>query len=144
MPDITPEEQWSIGARKALEAAKHLLESGDYISFHPSFMSPINRKSGIQIARRLKKIWQKDFPTSVQQVYLFGSVARDQAHTDSDIDIAVVCAPFARSKIREARAFYASSPDMDARVSLVVVHPQELNQKTMVLPATLLSEGIVI
>ncbi len=30
MPDITPEEQWSAGARKALEAAKHLLESGDY------------------------------------------------------------------------------------------------------------------
>lgn len=30
MIDITPEEQWSVGARKALEAAKHLLESGDY------------------------------------------------------------------------------------------------------------------
>lgn len=30
MSDLTPEEQWSAGARKALEAAKHLLESGDY------------------------------------------------------------------------------------------------------------------
>ena len=30
MIDITPEEQWSIGAQKALEAAKHLLDSGDY------------------------------------------------------------------------------------------------------------------
>ncbi len=107
-------------------------------------MTPINRTTGIHIAERLKKIWQKDFPTSVQDVYLFGSVARDQAHEDSDIDIAVVCVPFARSKIREARALYASSPDMDARVSLVVIHPQELDQKTTVLPATLRNEGIVI
>lgn len=30
MSDLTPEEQWSAGARNALEAAKHLLESGDY------------------------------------------------------------------------------------------------------------------
>jgi len=30
MSNISPEEQWVIGARKALEAAKHLLESGDY------------------------------------------------------------------------------------------------------------------
>lgn len=99
---------------------------------------------GVQIAQSLKKIWQKDFPASVQQVYLFGSVARDQAHEDSDIDIAVVCMPFARSKIREARALYASSPHMDARISLVVIHSQELDQKTAVLPSMIRSEGIAV
>jgi len=107
-------------------------------------MTPVNRSAGIHIAKSLKKIWQKDFPASVKQVYLFGSVARDQAHEDSDIDIAIVCVPFERSKIREARKLYASFPDMDARVSLVVLHPEELDQKTTVLPAALRSEGIVI
>lgn len=107
-------------------------------------MTPINRSKGIHIAESLKKIWQKDFPASVRQVYLFGSVARDQAHEDSDIDIAIVCEPFAQSKIREARALYASSPDMDARVSLVVLHPEELDQKTAVLPVTIRNEGIAI
>ncbi len=75
-------------------------------------MTPVNRSDGIRIAQTLKKVWGEDFPQSLQRVYLFGSVARNQAHEDSDIDIAVVCAPFARSKIREASALYASFPNI--------------------------------
>lgn len=30
MTDLSPEKQWREGARKAINAAKHLLESGDY------------------------------------------------------------------------------------------------------------------
>lgn len=107
-------------------------------------MTTINRMKGISIATSLKQIWKKKFPENVQRVYLFGSVARDQATEDSDIDIAVVCSPFARSKIREARELYAASPEMDVRVSLVVVHPHELELKTAVLPTAIRSEGIAI
>jgi predicted nucleotidyltransferase len=96
---------------------------------------------GLQTARALKKSW-KILP--VEHVYLFGSFARNEAHEDSDIDIAVVCRPFDQSKIREIRVLYSTLPSLDTRVSLVVLHPNELTELTAVIPNAISTEGILV
>lgn len=99
------------------------------------------KEYGIQTARSLKNSWGK-FP--VENVYLFGSVARNQAKEDSDIDIAVICKPFDRSKIQEIRLLYSTIPSLDARVSLVILRPDELNELTSIVPHAISTDGILV
>lgn len=99
---------------------------------------------GICAIERLKKAAQKRSDIHVHNVFLFGSVARDEAHEWSDIDIAIVCDPFEISKVKEARAFYALDPGRDIRISIIVLHPEEFENKYSTIAQELKKDGISV
>ena len=107
------------------------------------FRKPPTRKEGLLIAKRLKRMLV-EAGVKFDAIYLYGSVARDAAHEWSDIDIAVVCERFDRSKVREARALYALFPERDVRMSLVVLHPGEMENKYSTIADEIKKDGVEI
>jgi len=48
------------------------------------------RENIIDKVKQYKKLVVEYFPAPIEQIWLFGSYAKDNAHKDSDIDIAIV------------------------------------------------------
>lgn len=65
----------------------------------------------------------------VQKVFLFGSYARGKPHKESDIDIAVVCKPFRRTRHEENVEFLSAGHDIDLRIETICLHPEDLENK---------------
>lgn len=101
-------------------------------------------RDGIRAAERLKQAIQKRQDIRLHHVYLFGSVARKESGKWSDIDIAVVCDQFDKSKVREVMAFYALDPGRDVRMSLVVLHPEELQNKYSTIAQEIKKDGVAV
>ncbi len=99
---------------------------------------------GTSVAERLKKAIQKRTDIRLHHVFLFGSVAKKAAHEWSDIDVAVVCERFDRSKVKEARTFYALLPQRDVRMSLVVLHPEEMENKYSTIADEIKKDGVEV
>lgn len=101
------------------EAVQHWVDGADMK--RPT----LTRRYGLNIAQLIKeRLANSDYP--VLQIFLFGSCAKDKTTPSSDIDIAVVCEPFGRSKIKEVVAFYSLIRDLDTRTEIVVLHPEDL------------------
>ncbi|OGJ60319.1 hypothetical protein A3A67_02395 [Candidatus Peribacteria bacterium RIFCSPLOWO2_01_FULL_51_18] len=101
----------------------------------------MNREDGMRIARRFKRLLLKrGYP--VQRVVLFGSVARDSARTESDIDIAVVTLPFLKSQMQENVKVFLLSKDIDLRIETVTLHPEDFDQPFFTLGAEIRRTGI--
>src|SRR5205085_10131040 len=89
-------------------------------------MTPLTRRHGLAIARRFRTaLLSKGYP--VQRVLLYGSVARDQAGEDSDLDIAVLCEPFAATRHEENMALRKVRRDIDVRISPFCLHPDDFD-----------------
>jgi predicted nucleotidyltransferase len=101
-------------------------------------------KEGLSAASRLKKAIQREKSIRLHSVFLFGSVAREVSHEWSDIDIAVVCDPFSPSKVKEARTLYALDPQRDVRLSLVVLHPEEMHDKYSTIAYEIAKDGVEV
>lgn len=101
-------------------------------------------QEGMSAATRLKKAIQKQKNIRLHHVFLFGSVARKAAHEWSDIDIAIVCDQFNPSKVKEARTLYALDPNRDVRMSLVVLHPEEMSDKYSTIAHEIATDGVEI
>ena len=87
----------------------------------------MNRDEGLRIARRFKDLLlRRGYP--VRRVFLYGSVAKGAAHTDSDIDIAVITEPFHPSRIREGGDILLAGKDVDLRIETVTLHPADLDR----------------
>lgn len=105
---------------------------------------PPTFKEGILAAERLKKAIEKRKDIKLHGVFLFGSVARKESHEWSDIDIAVVCDPFERSKVKEAVTFFALNPERDVRMSIVVLHPKEMENKYFTIAQEIKRDGVAV
>ncbi len=101
-------------------------------------------QQGKSVAERLKKAIQKRKDIRLHHVFLFGSVARKSSHEWSDIDVAVVCDSFDPSKVKEARALYALDPDRDVRLSLIVLHPDEMDNKYSTIAHEIIKDGVEV
>jgi uncharacterized protein len=99
---------------------------------------------GIRAVERLKKVALKRSDIHIHTLFLFGSIARDQAHQWSDIDIAIVCDPFEQSKVKEVRTFYALDPERDVRISIIVLHLEEFENRYSTIAQELKRDGIVV
>ena len=99
---------------------------------------------GRSVAERLKKAIQKRPDIRLHHVFLFGSVARKESHEWSDIDVAVICDRFEHSKVKEARIFYSLIPDRDVRLSLVVLHPEEMANKYSTIAGEIKQDGVEV
>ncbi len=79
------------------------------------------------MARRFKTLLkERGFP--VRRVVLFGSVAKDTAHEQSDIDIAVVTDPFLSSRLDEGSEILLASKDIDIRIQTVTLYREDFDR----------------
>ena len=101
-------------------------------------------QEGKSVAERLKKAIQKQKDIRLHHVFLFGSVARNTSHEWSDIDVAVVCDRFNLSKVKEVRMLYALLPERDVRMSLVILHPDEMENKYSTIAGEIKKDGVEV
>lgn len=84
------------------------------------------RHDALMKARLLRqKLVEKKFP--VHSVILFGSVAKNQQHEWSDIDIAVICDPFRPTALEENLEVRNARRSIDVRISPICLRPDEMN-----------------
>jgi predicted nucleotidyltransferase len=103
----------------------------------------MKRLEGLAIARRFRDaLLANGFP--VQSVVLYGSVARDEASEDSDLDIAVICTPFAETRHEENLALRRVCRDIDVRIEPFSLHPSDFLKPYFALPAEVEREGVTV
>lgn len=103
----------------------------------------MKREEGIAAARLLRgKLLKENVP--VRQVILFGSVARDEAHEWSDVDVAVVCDPFAATRHEETMTVRRARRDIDIRISPICLHPVDFQNKYFALAAEISRTGVEV
>ena len=103
----------------------------------------MKRTQGIAIARRFRQaVLAAGY--SVERFVLFGSVARDQAVEDSDLDIAVICKPFAETRHEENMAMRKLRWDIDVRISPFCLHSDDFRNPTFALPYEVERDGVEV
>jgi predicted nucleotidyltransferase len=104
-------------------------------------MPTMTRDEGITIARRFREaVLARGYP--VQRIVVFGSVARDEATEDSDLDIAVICEPFAPTRVEENLAMRRVCRDIDVRIEPFCLHEDDFENKLFAIPFEVRREGI--
>jgi predicted nucleotidyltransferase len=78
----------------------------------------------------------------VERVVLFGSVVRNGAVEDSDLDIAVVCPPFAASRHEENMALRRLRRDIDVRIEPICLHPEDFRGRSFPLAREVERTGV--
>ncbi len=134
-PDMI--EHWQKGAKDELESAK--------ISFHPRYMKRTipGRAEGLQKAKLLKEMLiGADVP--VQHIFLYGSVARNNAHEWSDIDIAVFCTPFRKTRHEENMEVRRMRREIDIRIEPICLHPEDIQNRYFGLPKEIQRTGVEV
>ena len=103
----------------------------------------MTREEGLAMARKFKEILlEQNHP--IANVLLFGSVARNEAHEQSDIDIAVVCEPFLPTKHKENTMLRKARRSIDLRIEPVCLHPKDLANKFFTLAREVQDNGIAV
>jgi predicted nucleotidyltransferase len=103
----------------------------------------MNRTEGLRLAKQLKDLLiRRGYP--VQRVVLFGSVAKGTARAGSDIDVAVVTAPFRQSRIREGGDILLASKDIDLRIETVTLHPRDFARPFFALAREIERTGVEV
>ena len=82
----------------------------------------MRRSEGIAIAHAYRDILIREGIPALG-VVLFGSVARDEATADSDLDLAVLCEPFASTRHEENMALRRLRWGLDIRIEPICLHP---------------------
>lgn len=68
---------------------------------------------------------------TVIKAYLFGSQARGLAHEWSDIDIALICLPFAADQIDQNMMLWKLALQIDPRIAPVSLSPDDFEKEYM-------------
>jgi predicted nucleotidyltransferase len=103
----------------------------------------MNRDEGLRVARRFKALLvRRGYP--VRRVVLYGSVAKDAARPDSDIDIAVVTDPFHPSRLREGGDILLASKDIDLRIETVTLRPDDFDRPFFALAREIERHGVEV
>lgn len=101
----------------------------------------MRRSEGLRIARRFRDaLLRKGYP--VQRIVVFGSVARDEATEDSDLDIAVIGKPFAKTRHEENLALRKICWEVDVRIEPISLHPEDFEEPSFALPIEVEREGV--
>ena len=103
----------------------------------------MTRDEGLALARKFKEILIAE-KLPIEEVRLFGSVARNEADEESDIDIAIICPPFLKTKHKENTTFRKARRSLDLRIEPVCLHPQDLANKFFTLAQEVQRYGIAV
>lgn len=91
---------------------------------------------------------QKIFGSVMEQIILYGSVARNEATGESDIDIAIILTNEMDDKIKEKLFIWSSDMDLryDRVFSIIDINKEKMEQWGSVLPfyRNIQKEGIVL
>ena len=103
----------------------------------------MKKKEGLALARRFRDaLTTEGFP--VERVVVFGSVARDEATEDSDLDIAVICTPFAPTRHEENMICRRIRWNIDVRIEPICLHTEDFEQSFFALPQEIASTGVEV
>jgi predicted nucleotidyltransferase len=103
----------------------------------------MRRTEGLAIARTFREaVLAQGYP--VQRVIVFGSVARYEATEDSDLDIAVICEPFAETRHEENVALRRLCWDIDVRIEPFCLHTDDFRKQNFALPYEIEREGVEV
>lgn len=86
------------------------------------------QSEGLSIAHSFKERLAKE-GIPVKQVMLYGSHAKGTSREDSDIDIAVVCLPFKKTRGEEMDDLFWLGSRVDLRIEPICFHPEDLDEK---------------
>jgi predicted nucleotidyltransferase len=103
----------------------------------------MKRHTGLSLARRFRDLLiEEGIP--VQHTLVFGSVARDEATADSDLDVAVVCAPFLPDRMEETMALWRARRQIDLRIEPVCLHPDDFENTLFGLAQEVRRSGVEV
>lgn len=103
----------------------------------------MKQQEGIDVAKALKRtLLQRNIP--VRQVLLYGSLAKNNAHQKSDIDIAVICEPFKPTRLEENVEVARAREDVDLRIETICLHPEDLENKYSTIAQEIMRHGIAV
>jgi predicted nucleotidyltransferase len=103
----------------------------------------MKRAEGLAIARRFRDaLVARGYP--VKRVVVYGSVARDDATEDSDLDIAVIGDRFADTRQEENIALRRLCWDIDLRMEPFSLHADDFQKPYFSLPAEVEREGMAV
>ena len=103
----------------------------------------MRRDEGIAIAQAYRDaLIAEGYP--IRRVVLFGSVARDEATEDSDLDLAVLCEPFASTRHEENMALRRLQWAIDIRIEPICLHPDDLTNSGFPLAKEVQRTGVEV
>lgn len=77
----------------------------------------------------------------LREVYLYGSLVKNEQHAWSDVDLGVVTQPFARDSIEETIKLQNLAHRIDPALSPISLHEEDLNNPYDSLSQTIKLEG---
>ncbi len=86
----------------------------------------VTKEIKVIVHRFLEELKKRQIP--FQKVYLYGSHAHDRAHSDSDIDIAVICNHFAGDSVEQNMILWKIAVKIDPRLAPVSFSPREFQK----------------
>lgn len=101
------------------------------------------RERGLTIARRMKERCRAN-GIPVEHVYLFGSLAADEPHRWSDVDIAVVYRPFAALRSQERRRIRSLREDFDVPMDILCFRSEDMSNAYVGIAREVREEGIPV
>lgn len=84
----------------------------------------LHREDGLRKVRQLKERLKTE-GVPFDAIYLYGSVARNQAHEWSDIDVAIVGVPFRATRHEENMVVRLLRRDIDSRIEPICLHSED-------------------
>lgn len=91
---------------------------------------------------------QKIFGSLIEQIILYGSVARNEATNESDVDIAIILTDEMDEKVKEKFLIWSSDMDLryDRFFSIVDIRKDKMEQWGNILPfyRNIQKEGIIL
>lgn len=109
----------------------------------PYQAAAMKRADALRTARRFKRALEvAEVPFS--SVIVFGSVARNGMHEQSDIDVAVVGNPYMGNRIDEQHALSRIRRGISFKIQPIWFYPEHLEDKYSTLAAEIRKDGIVL
>ena len=91
---------------------------------------------------------QKIFGSVIEQIILYGSVARNEATEESDVDIAIILTNEMDDRVKERLMIWSSDMDLryDRVFSIIDINKEKMEQWGRVLPfyRNIQKEGIIL
>lgn len=104
-------------------------------------MRKIERAEALEIVRRLRNSLETK-GVHVRQAFLFGSIALDNAHDWSDIDVAIVHDPFLETAGKEKSLLFEHGKTVDPRMEVVAFRPSDFENKYSSLVSEVKAHGV--
>lgn len=106
-------------------------------------LAMMKQKEAFQLAREYKRILKKA-QIPFMSMIIFGSVARNEMHEQSDIDIAVIGMPFKGDRMEEMHHIRKFRGPISYKLQPIWFYPEHLEDKYSTLAMEIKKDGIAV